>query len=114
MNNHLRTGFFILLISGLFSNFAFALDLNAGKEKAEGVCAGCHGKDGITAILPSYPILAGQHQDYLSQALHDYKSGARKNAVMSGIASTLTNEDITNISAYFSTMPSPLHLKIRQ
>ena len=93
---------------------SYKADPIKGKQVAGGVCAGCHGKDGITAILPSYPILAGQHQDYLSQALHDYRSGARQNAVMSGIASTLTNEDITNISAYFSTMPSPLHLKIRQ
>ena len=114
MKNYLRSVYFILFMSVSFSNYAFAVDLNAGKEKAEGVCAGCHGKDGITAILPSYPILAGQHQDYLSQALHDYKSGARQNAVMSGIASTLTNEDIANISAYFATMPGPLHLKIRQ
>ena len=114
MNNYLKSVYFILFVLCYSSKFAIAVDLDAGKEKAEGVCAGCHGKDGITAILPSYPILAGQHQDYLSQALYDYKSGARQNAVMSGIASTLTNEDITNISAYFSTMPSPLHLKIRQ
>jgi cytochrome c553 len=106
--------FFIFFISASFFNPSFAIDLQAGKEKAEGVCAGCHGKDGITAILPSYPILAGQHKDYLSQALSDYKSGARQNAFMSGIASTLTNDDISNISAYFSTMPGPLHLKLRQ
>ena len=114
MKNYLRSIYFIMFLLGSFSNYASAVDLVAGKEKAEGVCAGCHGKDGITAILPTYPILAGQHEDYLSQALHDYKSGARQNAVMSGIASTLTNEDITNISAYFSTMPGPLHLKVRQ
>ena len=114
MKNYLRSIYFIMFLLGSFYNYASAVDLVSGKEKAEGVCAGCHGKDGITAILPSYPILAGQHEDYLSQALHDYKSGARQNAVMSGIASTLTNEDITNISAYFSTMPGPLHLKVRQ
>jgi cytochrome c553 len=114
MNSYLKLIGFVFFTSLFIVNPASGADLDAGKEKAEGVCAGCHGKDGVTAILPSYPIIAGQHQDYLTQALHDYKSGARNNAVMSGIASTLSNEDIINISAYFSTMPSPLYLKKRQ
>tara|TARA_E500000178_G_C16520217_1_gene529720 strand:- start:203 stop:547 length:345 start_codon:yes stop_codon:yes gene_type:complete len=110
----LKLTLLLIITSGFFVKQTVAVDLQAGKEKVEGVCAGCHGKDGVTAILPSYPILAGQHEDYLSQALYDYKTGARKNAVMTGIASTLTKEDIINISAYFATMPSPLHLKIRE
>lgn len=113
MKYYFKLFFFILFITSSFLNPSKALDLEAGKEKAQGVCAGCHGKDGITAILPSYPILAGQHKDYLSQALNDYKSGARQNAIMSGIASTLSKDDIVNISAYFATMPSPLYLKKR-
>ncbi|OUW05064.1 MAG: hypothetical protein CBD16_01360 [Betaproteobacteria bacterium TMED156] len=103
----------IFLYFGLLTN-SVALDIESGKQKAEGICAGCHGKDGINGIFPSYPILAGQHQDYLQQALNDYKSGARNNAVMSGIAGTLSREDIINISAYFSSLPGPLHLKKRQ
>lgn len=114
MKKYIRLVLLLCCISSSAINTSLAVDIKSGKEKAEGVCAGCHGKDGITAILPSYPILAGQHEDYLAQALYDYRSGARKNAVMSGIASTLTNEDIVNISAYFATMPSPLHLKVRQ
>ena len=103
----------IFVILNLYPGL-IAADLNAGKEKAEGVCAGCHGNDGVNGIMPSYPIIAGQHEDYLLQALTDYKSGSRKNAVMAGIASTLTKEDIINLSAYFSQLPGPLYLKKRQ
>ena len=90
-----------------------SLSLEDAETKANGVCAACHGKDGITAVLPSYPILAGQHEDYLNQALLDYKSGARKNAVMAGIASTLSKNDIEGLSKYFASLPGPLNIKKR-
>ncbi|MDE1961924.1 MAG: c-type cytochrome, partial [Xanthomonadaceae bacterium] len=44
-------------------------------------CAACHGADG-NSTAPIYPRLAGQYHDYLARALHEYKSGARQNAIM--------------------------------
>lgn len=90
------------------AGFAQAADLAKGAEKAEQVCAACHGKDGKTPIDPSYPILSGQHTDFLAQALRDYKSGNRKNAIMSAQASLLSSDDIENLSAYYASLPSGL------
>ena len=111
INNFFVKTFMITLFS--LGNSAFSLSLEDAETKANEVCAACHGKDGITAVLPSYPILAGQHEDYLNQALLDYKSGARKNAVMAGIASTLSKNDIEGLSKYFASLPGPLNIKKR-
>ena len=69
--------------------------------KATQTCVACHGNDGI-GILPEYPNLTGQHADYLEQALKSYRSGTRKNAVMAGMASALTDDDIEELAAYYS------------
>ena len=90
---------------------AQAADLAKGAEKAEQVCSACHGKDGKTPIDPSYPILAGQHADFLAQALHDYKSGARKNPIMGAQAGLLSSSDIENLAAYYASLPSGLSHK---
>ncbi|HEU0276733.1 MAG TPA: cytochrome c [Rhodanobacteraceae bacterium] len=78
----------------------------AGKTKAAS-CEACHGADG-QGIAPNYPALAGQYQDYLEQALHEYKDGERTNAIMNGMAASLTDQDIQDITAYFSSLPSKL------
>jgi cytochrome c553 len=67
-------------------------------------CAACHGPDGV-GILPEYPVLAGQHADYIERALGDYRSGKRQNAIMSGFAAQLTDADIKALAAYFSAQP---------
>ena len=93
-----------LLLSLLaFSAVGFAGDASLGKAKVEQVCVTCHGLDGV-GIDATYPKLAGQYADYLMQALKDYRSGARKNAIMAGFAATLTDEDIANVSVYYSTL----------
>jgi cytochrome c553 len=74
-----------------------------GKEKAA-TCAACHGADGNSQD-PANPRLAGQHRDYIAKALSDYKSGARKNAIMNGMAAGLSKQDIADLAAYFSTLP---------
>lgn len=74
-----------------------------GQEKAK-VCAACHGDNGASAT-PDFPKLAGQHQDYLAKALRDYKSGARKNAIMNAQAASLSKQDIADLTAYYSTLP---------
>jgi len=90
---------------------AQAADLAAGKAKAESVCAACHGKDGNTPIDPSYPKLAGQYRDFLERALLDYKSGARKNAIMAGQSQALSRADIENLAAYYASLPGSLRIK---
>jgi len=69
--------------------------------KAAQTCIACHGNDGV-GILPEYPILSGQHEDYLRTALRAYRSGQRKNAVMAGMAAALTDEDIAELARYYA------------
>lgn len=79
---------------------------SAGKSKSV-ACAACHGVDGNNAI-PLYPRLAGQHEDYLRKVLTDYQSGGRKNAIMQGMATPLSAQDIADLSAYFASQPKGL------
>jgi len=69
--------------------------------KAAQTCVACHGNDG-NGILPEYPNLAGQHADYIENTLKAYRSGQRKNAVMAGMAATLTDADIRELARYYS------------
>ena len=70
--------------------------------KAGVTCVACHGNDGV-GLTPDYPNLGGQHEDYIRQALHSYKSGVRKNAIMTGMAAPLTEHDIDELAAYYSS-----------
>lgn len=90
---------------------ALAGDIAKGKEKADQVCAACHGKDGNTPIDPSYPKLGGQFRDYLETVLIDYQVGRRTNAIMAGQAKALSREDIRNLSAYYASLPSQLSVR---
>lgn len=74
----------------------------AGKQKA-GVCAGCHGAEGNGGADPTWPKLAGQHENYIVKQLQAFKSGARKNPIMSGMAAGLSQKDMENLAAYFSS-----------
>lgn len=78
-------------------------DAAAGKEKSA-TCAACHGSDG-KALQPENPNLAGQGSAYLVKQLQDYKSGARDNAIMKGMASPLSEQDMADIAAWFSSLP---------
>ena len=81
-----------------------------GAKKAD-ACKACHGEAGAKPIQPDYPVLAGQHYDYLVAALNQYKSGKRKNASMNGFAAALKAEDIRDLAAYFSSQSSDLKMK---
>jgi cytochrome c553 len=83
----------------------------SGKAKAAQVCAACHGADGAKPSTPDQPILAGQHYDYLVQALTDYKSGRRTNPIMKGFAAGLSKQDIEDLAAWFAAQKSPLHFQ---
>ncbi|HTD10886.1 MAG TPA: c-type cytochrome [Steroidobacteraceae bacterium] len=74
---------------------------------AAALCVSCHGTDGI-GIMPTYPTLAGQHEDYLVRALDEYKKGGRKNPIMKGFATNLKDEDIEVIAHYFSHLKPSL------
>jgi hypothetical protein len=84
------------------------VDIVAGQKVAEQVCAACHGADG-NSNSPANPKLAGQHADYLSKQLHNFRMapGAamadRQNAIMAGFATTLSDADIRNVSAWFES-----------
>jgi cytochrome c553 len=79
----------------------------AGKQKA-GTCAACHG-DGNKTLNDTYPKLAGQYPDYLSKALHEYKSGKRKNPIMGAQAKDLSEQDIADLAAYFGSLQPQIH-----
>ena len=78
-------------------------DAQRGAQKIS-TCAACHGADG-KAVLPLYPNLAGQHAKYLSKSLAAYKSGSRTHAVMTAMVTTLSDEDIADIAAYYASQP---------
>jgi cytochrome c553 len=70
--------------------------------KAAQTCVACHGIDGV-GILPEYPNLAGQHEDYIETALKAYRSGQRKNPVMGGMAGNLKDAEIRELARYYSS-----------
>jgi cytochrome c553 len=84
-------------------------NIAAGKQKSA-TCAPCHGPGG-NSTSPQFPRLAGQYEDYIVKALTDYKSGARKNPIMSGMAASLSADDIANLAAYYSSQSSGLYVK---
>lgn len=65
-------------------------------------CVACHGADGAKTLTDEHPILAGQYADYIVQALHDYKSGKRKNPIMAGIITGVDEKDFEAIAQFFS------------
>ena len=77
-------------------------DAAAGSQKIRTLqCVSCHGRDGV-AKIPEAPNLAGQVQSYLGAALAAYRSGARKNEMMSVVAEKLSDQDIADLAAYYA------------
>ena len=77
-------------------------DLAKGQALA-GVCAGCHGVDGVSPI-PTQPNLAGMSWQYIAKQLKHFKSGQRDNAIMKGFATPLSDADMKALGVYFSAM----------
>ncbi|TMX31931.1 cytochrome c [Vibrio sp. Hep-1b-8] len=96
----------LVLGMGLLSGQALAAgDAAAGQAKAA-VCAACHGADGI-AIIPGYPNLKGQNEQYLVSAINAYKNKERNGglaAVMQAQAAALSDADIANLAAYYASL----------
>jgi cytochrome c553 len=91
----------VVALVGFAGSSTAAGDAQAGKAKA-GPCGGCHGANGEGKN--QYPALAGNPEDALVQAMQDYKSGKRSNAVMKGFVSKLSDEDIANLAAYYASL----------
>jgi cytochrome c553 len=94
----------IAVASALLSCSITALaagDVAAGKQKSA-ACVACHNADG-NSTNPQWPKLAGQHADYLVKQLNDFKGGNRANPIMSGMAAPLSQQDMEDLAAYYST-----------
>jgi cytochrome c553 len=103
-----------LLSSILFAAVSFATghalaqdlqgDAKAGEKKIA-MCIGCHGIKGYQATFPEVyrvPMISGQNAKYISNALTSYRAGDRRHPTMRGIAASLTDQDIADISAYYA------------
>lgn len=96
------------LVTAVFSSVAAETvvaakpDLAKGEVSFAGVCAACHAADG-NSLIPVNPKLAQQHPEYLVKQLSEFKAGKRENAVMSGMAAALSDEDMKNISYWLAT-----------
>jgi cytochrome c553 len=92
----------ILLAIVLIPAAAEAGDAAAGAKKTT-TCVACHGKDGIS-IAPTYPNLACQKEQYIIKSLKAFKSGARNDPMMKPMVAALSDADIENVAAYYSTL----------
>ena len=82
-----------------------------GQKKSQ-VCQACHGTDG-KSVDPTYPNLAGQHESYLVKALGDYRAGRRTNPIMSPMAINLSDQDILDLAAWYSSQDGLKDLSIK-
>jgi cytochrome c553 len=87
------------------SGAALAADYEAGKKKAEEICAACHGPDGNKPLTPETPRIGGQYYDYLVHSLKAYRSGARENPLMGPMAKPLSDKEVKDVAWYFSKQP---------
>ena len=100
----------IALIVGVLAGVrAFAADTSAGKAKAE-ACVSCHGENGVSEIDET-PSLAGQPDAFIQWQLVFFRSGARKNEVMTPISEQLSNEDVRDLAGYFASLKPSDHLR---
>ena len=90
-----------LAISVAASAWAEGGNAEAGKTKSA-TCAACHGADG-NSVNPEWPKLAGQHPSYIAKQLANFKDDARVNPSMSPMAKPLSEQDMADLAAYFSS-----------
>ena len=96
------TLFVILILQlALAASVQAAGDQKAGKKKAI-ACQVCHGKGG-KSFNPLYPVLAGQHAQYIVKQLKAFQSNERKNPIMNEIAAPLTDQDMEDLGAFFNS-----------
>lgn len=88
-------------------NFIKQANGKNGKELAK-QCAGCHGDNGIS-LAPDFPSLAGQLATYTYKQLQDYKHGQRSHALMTSIAAGLSDRDMADMAAWYSSLPKAMN-----
>ena len=100
----------LMLVSGMaigLASSALALDGQAlWLDPKKGGCSACHGKDGDTPLLPSYPKLRGQNAEYLYNQMKDIQSGARNNGITGAkkaLYQITTDEEKKAISEWLAT-----------
>ncbi|WP_246128717.1 c-type cytochrome [Pleionea sediminis] len=96
--------FFVFCFSIFSAPMLQAGDIEKGKAKSM-MCASCHGKDGV-GISDDYPNLAGQKETYLVAQMKAFRDGDRKNMIMMPMAKPLSDDDIENLAAYYSSLPA--------
>lgn len=89
------------MLLGMVSTAWAAGDPVVGKQKAA-LCIGCHGADGNSSN-PDWPSLAGQHAEYLTKQINDFKSKARTDGTMNAMVGGLSDADTVNIAAFFAS-----------
>ena len=107
MKNPVRSMIALLALLGAMglSPSASAQDAKAGEKKAA-MCIGCHGIPDYKASFPEVyrvPKIAGQNAKYIISALNQYKKGDRKHPTMRGIAASLSDQDMADLAAFYST-----------
>ncbi|MFA5241450.1 MAG: c-type cytochrome [Sulfuricella sp.] len=90
----------VMAASSALAETAAKGDPAKAQQIATTVCVACHNADG-NSTAPANPKLAGQHPEYLTKQLTDFKSGERKSAIMAGMVAALSPEDMKNLGAYF-------------
>jgi len=93
--------FVSIVLATLNANSLASGDAEAGQTKSA-TCMGCHGLAG-NSTMPNFPKLAGQGEGYILKQLQEFKSGARDNAIMAGVVVSLSEQDMMDIAAYYST-----------
>jgi cytochrome c553 len=101
-----RFWFLAATLSGVFVSTSAlpAGTAEAGATKAV-TCQACHGGNG-NSVNPDYPSLAGLGADYIAEQLKSFKEGKRVNAIMQGMAATLSPDDMADVGAYFDSLPN--------
>lgn len=88
------------LLAGIHSTAIAAGDAAAGEGKAA-MCAACHMPDG-NSVVPQFPKLAGQHEQYIVKQLQEFKAMKRKDDTMFGMSAALMDQDMADIGAYYA------------
>ena len=90
-----------IALTAVFATGAQGADIEAGRQKSAS-CVGCHGVDG-NSDSPVNPNMAGQKEQYLVTTMLDYKSGKRQHSLMQAILAPLSEEDIRDMAAFYSS-----------
>jgi cytochrome c553 len=95
--------FLLMVAAALSAGATHAAEPVVGRTKADAACAVCHGPTGMS-MMPNTPNLAGQPAGYLVEQLKNYRSGKRPHEVMAVIAKPLTDAEIENLAAWYSSL----------